>query len=263
MGSLWLATWLAVAAVPVTVLEIQVDGDAAAVAPPLARRLATHGAVGELVVQPGRLWLVASSGPGELTGAFGRGELRFAPAFETPEPGTVPRLYEPPVKGREAPKTWHVREAEAMHPRLVEVKASVDMGGHPVVSATFDEAGKAEFHALTKRLVGQKLAILVDEQVMSVPVVREPIPGGRVMVTLGAPGRSDEAEQFAARLRGGALPVNVALLRTLTAERSEVDGTTTVSDTPLRYPTPKRWHPAACALSQRDDCHVLVVPAQP
>jgi hypothetical protein len=89
--------------------------------------------------------------------------------------------------------------------------------GQPDVGITFSKAGARRFEALTRAIVGQRLAILLDGKVTSAPVVQEPITGGKARITLGGfkdpLTRKLEAEELAAALDAGVLPAELELAR--------------------------------------------------
>jgi hypothetical protein len=73
------------------------------------------------------------------------------------------------------------------------------------VTVTFTPEAGERFHAFTSRWVGRRLAILVDGRVASAPFVKQPIEGGRVVITVGrgyADGGLAAARELAASLRG-------------------------------------------------------------
>lgn len=99
---------------------------------------------------------------------------------------------------------------------LVDARADIDDRNGPYVWVEFSGAGAQRFEALTARLVGRHVAILVDGQVMSVPLVAEPIAGGRMQITMGR-GASlrevlGEAQLLAAALRGGPIASKVEVI---------------------------------------------------
>lgn len=65
------------------------------------------------------------------------------------------------------------------------------------------------FTALTARLVGRKLAFVLDRRILSAPLVMESIPGGQVSIALDS-SRLDPS-LVAAALRSGALPSPLTL----------------------------------------------------
>ena len=90
--------------------------------------------------------------------------------------------------------------------------------GAPYVTVTLTERGRQVFADLTTRVVRRRLAIVVDGEVTSAPVVQERIAGGRLQITLGQTtspaGATDdkvaEAHALAASLRAP-LPAPVAV----------------------------------------------------
>lgn len=57
--------------------------------------------------------------------------------------------------------------------------------GAPVVMMSFDDRGAEGFEALSRAQLKKRVAIVVDGVIQSAPVVQEPIPGGRVMISPG------------------------------------------------------------------------------
>jgi preprotein translocase subunit SecD len=78
------------------------------------------------------------------------------------------------------------------------------------VQLQFDGEGAKLFEDLTARNVGRPLAIFLDGQLLSAPIVQEPISGGKAQIT----GRFSvqEARQIVQDLNAGALPVPISLL---------------------------------------------------
>ena len=62
---------------------------------------------------------------------------------------------------------------------LVDAQAGFDQRtGEPVVTFRFDAAGAKRFAMVTQENVGLPFAIVLDDKVISAPVIREPILGG-------------------------------------------------------------------------------------
>jgi preprotein translocase subunit SecD len=74
----------------------------------------------------------------------------------------------------------------------------------PVVEIELSPDGRQRFAALTQAQLGHRAAIVIDDEAVAVPVVREPILGGRVQVWPGA-GEDPEAatQALLSRLGGG------------------------------------------------------------
>jgi len=80
----------------------------------------------------------------------------------------------------------------------------------PVVSFRFDSAGAKRSGDVTQENVGRNLAIVLDNKVISAPVIREPILGGSGVIS----GRFtvQEASDLALLLRAGALPAPLTII---------------------------------------------------
>jgi preprotein translocase subunit SecD len=93
---------------------------------------------------------------------------------------------------------------------LKNAKASFDRFGRPNVILEFDEEGAKLFEQATLKNVGKVLAITLDGQEISAPVVQEPIPSGEASIV--GQFTVEEAQRLALLLRSGALPVEVKIL---------------------------------------------------
>ena len=79
--------------------------------------------------------------------------------------------------------------------------------GEPYVSLTLNSAGAQLFANVTAANVGKRLAILLDDNVVSAPVIREAIPSGQAQISGNF--SVDEANILSAQLQSGALPAPV------------------------------------------------------
>jgi len=84
----------------------------------------------------------------------------------------------------------------------------------PYVMIRFDSAGAKLFEEITTNNVGKRLAIVLDNNVYSAPVIREPIAGGEAQITGNF--TMDEARDLAIVLRAGSLPAPVKILENRT-----------------------------------------------
>jgi protein-export membrane protein SecD len=80
----------------------------------------------------------------------------------------------------------------------------------PVVAFTFDSVGAKRFGEATRENVGKPFAIVLDNKVISAPVIREPILGGRGVISGSFTVQS--ASDLALLLRAGALPAPITIL---------------------------------------------------
>lgn len=87
---------------------------------------------------------------------------------------------------------------------------SGDSSGQPVVSLEFNPEGATKFAAITETNVGQPLAIFLDDQLVTAPVVNEPIKDGRAIISGNF--TPDTASQLSIQLNAGALPVPVKII---------------------------------------------------
>ncbi|MFO7784930.1 MAG: protein translocase subunit SecD [Thermodesulfobacteriota bacterium] len=94
---------------------------------------------------------------------------------------------------------------------ITDARVQIDSQyGEPYVSLSFDARGSRLFERITETHTGQRLAIILDNNVYSAPVIQERISGGRAQIT----GRftMEEARDLAIVLRAGALPAPVKIL---------------------------------------------------
>jgi preprotein translocase subunit SecD len=82
--------------------------------------------------------------------------------------------------------------------------------GEPVVSFKFNSSGARKFAQATTEGVGQRFAIVLDNQVISAPVIREPIIGGQGQISGNFTVQS--ANDLAILLRAGALPAPLTVI---------------------------------------------------
>ncbi|MCK4919161.1 MAG: protein translocase subunit SecD [Candidatus Pacebacteria bacterium] len=78
------------------------------------------------------------------------------------------------------------------------------------VQLQFNSEGKDLFGEITKRNVGKKVGIYLDNVPISVPVVNEPITDGKAVISGSF--SIDEAKMLVQRLNAGALPVPISLI---------------------------------------------------
>ena len=84
----------------------------------------------------------------------------------------------------------------------------------PYVSLTFDSTGARVFARITEKNVNKRLAIMLDGNVHSAPVIREKIAGGSAQISGGF--TNEEAADLAIVLRAGALPAPVTIVQNVT-----------------------------------------------
>lgn len=92
--------------------------------------------------------------------------------------------------------------------------APPDTNGSYSVSLTFTPGGGDRFEEVTGANVGRRFAIVLDDVVQSMPVIRSKIGGGHASITMGAGDPSkqlEDAKKLELVLRAGALPAPIVL----------------------------------------------------
>ena len=107
----------------------------------------------------------------------------------------------------------------------IAVKRSVIVGGdqlvdaqqafeqqnnRPIVNFTFDTVGGKRFAKVTQENQGKQFAIIIDNAVISAPVINTPILGGSGYIEGNF--TADSANQLAISLRSGKLPINLKVI---------------------------------------------------
>jgi preprotein translocase subunit SecD len=82
--------------------------------------------------------------------------------------------------------------------------------GEPIVSFRFNSSGARKFGAATQENVGRLFAIVLDTEVISAPVIREPIIGGSGQISGNF--TVESANDLAILLRAGALPAPLTVI---------------------------------------------------
>lgn len=82
--------------------------------------------------------------------------------------------------------------------------------GSPQVAIDFSSEGAKKFEEITRRNVGKPLAIFLDNQPITSPIVNQEIVGGSAVITGNF--TTDQAKNLAIQLNAGALPVSIKIL---------------------------------------------------
>lgn len=93
---------------------------------------------------------------------------------------------------------------------LTNAQPAFDQNSQPAVNFTFNPSGARKFGAYTAANIGQPFAIILDNEVISAPVIRDAITTGSGQIS----GSMDVAgsTQLAVLLRAGALPAELTFL---------------------------------------------------
>jgi len=151
----------------------------------------------------------------ELVGKTAKMDFRMVDSTVSPEQAAAGQL---PPESELLPST------EAGRPPVVVKKQVLVSGGEltdaqpgfdqrsgePIVSFRFNTSGSRKFAQATSENVGQPFAIVLDNQVISAPVIREPITGGQGQISGSFTVQS--ATELALLLRAGALPAPLTVI---------------------------------------------------
>ena len=94
--------------------------------------------------------------------------------------------------------------------QLVDAQPSFDQNGRPAVNFRFNPTGARKFGDYTAENIGSPFAIVLDEEVISAPVIQSHIPGGSGIITGNF--TIEESTNLAILLRAGALPAGLEFL---------------------------------------------------
>ena len=90
--------------------------------------------------------------------------------------------------------------------------------GQSVVSFQFDTRGAVLFGQITSANVGKRFAIVLDNRVITAPVINQPIPGGSGQISGSF--NPQTANDLAVLLRAGALPATLDIIEERTVDAS-------------------------------------------
>lgn len=114
-------------------------------------------------------------------------------------------------EGRDGQISYHLIKKKAMLTGdMLEDAQATFVNGRPVVSFRFNTFGGKQFGAITKQNIGKPFAVVLDNKVISAPVIQEPILGGSGIIQGNF--NVQTANELAMLLRAGALPVPLAIL---------------------------------------------------
>ncbi|WP_172328041.1 protein translocase subunit SecD [Mangrovicoccus sp. HB161399] len=144
--------------------------------------------------------------------------------------GTTARLTFNQVTGRTTDEHQPVQPGEALLPSmneqgtyyvvdtapvvsgedLTDAQPSFDQNGRPAVSFRFNPGGARRFGDYTAEHIGEPFAIVLDDEVISAPVIQSHIAGGSGIITGNF--NVEDSTQLAVLLRAGALPAQMTFL---------------------------------------------------
>ncbi|MGI3171560.1 protein translocase subunit SecD [Pseudooceanicola sp. C21-150M6] len=140
-------------------------------------------------------------------------QLTFQPVVRrTSNAETVPGVGESLLPSLDEEGTYYLLEDAAVvsGEELVDAQPSFDQNGRPAVSFRFNPSGARKFGDYTANNIGNPFAIVLDNEVISAPVIQSHIPGGSGIITGNF--TVDQSTNLAVLLRAGALPAGLDFL---------------------------------------------------
>ena len=151
----------------------------------------------------------------ELLGRTAKMEFRMVDTSVPPDQAQQGRL--PPevelLMSASTPKVPYVVKKQVLVSGgdLTDAQPGFDQRtGEPIVNFKFNSTGARKFAQATTDNVGQPFAIVLDNEVISAPVIREPITGGQGQISGNFTVQS--ANDLAILLRAGALPAPLTVI---------------------------------------------------
>ena len=154
--------------------------------------------------------------PSRLKAIIGKtAKLEFRMVDESMSPEQALASHPPPdsevLDGENGEKYLIEKRALVSGGDLVDAQPGFDQrNGEPIVNFRFNSAGGRKFADVTKQNVGKRFAIVLDNKVISAPVINEPIPGGAGQISGSFTVQS--ANDLAILLRAGALPAPLTVV---------------------------------------------------
>jgi protein-export membrane protein SecD len=141
-------------------------------------------------------------------------KMEFKMVDETAEstgtgPATSVQLPVIEKDGTPGQKLWIRKPVMVSGENLTDAQQGFD-GGMPIVQFKFDSVGARKFGDATKANVGKRFAIVLDNQIISAPVIRDAILGGSGVISGNF--TTESARDLAILLRAGALPAPLTVL---------------------------------------------------
>ena len=121
--------------------------------------------------------------------------IEFRPGSQEPEPGLTAMTL--PSSGKQI----YISENVVLSNSDID-SASVSLGpnGQPMISIVFTKVGAKRFAEVTEQNIGKPLAILIDGELLSAPIIEESILGGKAAIVGSL--TNTEAERIAKGIKG-------------------------------------------------------------
>jgi len=148
----------------------------------------------------------------EILGKTAKLDFRMVDVSTTPEQAEQSRPADSEIlPGERGEKYLIEKRVLVSGADLVDAQPGFDQRtNEPVVNFRFNSAGARKFAEVTQANVGKPFAIILDNKVISAPVIREPILGGSGQISGNFTVQS--ANDLAILLRAGALPAPLTVI---------------------------------------------------
>ncbi len=142
--------------------------------------------------------------------AFSKEELLKRYPEGLPKDTEILEGVEKEINGKKVKEYYLVKKTPIVTgAELKDARATVDQAGNPAVNFELTSEGAEKFGEATAKLIGKRIAIVLDRKVISAPVVRSRISAsGQITGDF----TTEEANDLAVVLRAGALPAPVKIL---------------------------------------------------
>ncbi|WP_101067901.1 protein translocase subunit SecD [Roseovarius salinarum] len=140
-------------------------------------------------------------------------QLTFQPVVSrSADPDTAPGPGNEVLPSLDDPDQYYILERAPVvtGEQLVDAQPDFDQNGQPAVTFRFNPAGARQFGNYTADNIGSPFAIVLDDEVISAPVIQSHIPGGSGIITGNF--TVEESTELAVLLRAGALPAGLEFL---------------------------------------------------
>lgn len=140
-------------------------------------------------------------------------QLTFQPVVDRiSDPGEDPGSGNEIVPAQDEEGVYYILERSPVvtGEELVDAQPSFDQNGRPAVSFRFNPQGARAFGDYTAENIGSPFAIVLDDEVISAPVIQAHISGGSGIIT--GQFSIEESTNLAVLLRAGALPAGLTFL---------------------------------------------------
>ena len=183
------------------------------------RRVDETGVVEPVIIRQGESRIVVQL-PGiedpnrvkQLLGKTARMTFRLTDDSATPGAGAPPPGVDfLPMENAPSQRVAVRRRIDVDGANLTDARAGQNsQTGEWVVNFAFDSLGTRRFADISRANVGHRFAIVLDDKVISAPVIREAITGGKGQISGSFDARS--ATDLAVLLRAGALPAPLTVV---------------------------------------------------